>query len=63
MVATSSFFWITSTLNGASCFIHLCLIFGSSDVKSIVAVDVEPSFNELVEEVGGSAYEEIVVET
>ena len=34
------------------------MIFDSSDVKSIVALDVEPSFNELVEEVEGSADEE-----
>ena len=29
-----------------------------SDVKSVVALDVEPSFSELVEEVEGSADEE-----
>ena len=40
-------------------FIRLHLIFGFSDVKSIVALDVELSFNELVEEFEGSADEEI----
>ena len=39
------------------------MIFGSSDVKSIIALDVEPSFNELGEEVEGSADEKAVVET
>ena len=63
LVAPSFFFWITSALNRASCFIRLRLIFGSSDVKSIVALDLEPSFNEHVKEVEGSADQETVVET
>ena len=63
VVAPSFFFWITSALNRASCFIRLRLIFGSSDVKSIVALDLEPSFNEHVKEVEGSADQETVVET
>ena len=63
MVAPSSFLWITSALNRASCFISLCLVFRSSEIKSIVTLDVEPLFNEVVEEVEGSADEETVVET
>ena len=63
VVALSSFFWIISVMNRASCFIRFRLIFGSLDVKSIVGLDVEPSFNELVEEVEGSQDEDTVVET